>query len=169
MSVKPRMPRKPRTREKHAPTSNDANSLREAAPRIRHLGPGVISLTAPAGRVVSNLPGTLPIKSLTIETHYRLIPPGSPYEFCDEDRSMRYRGEHFTFGKKQRKAIKVMHDAYEHGKSEGLPERWILAQAGLKGSRLYDIFRNSTSSGRRKAWGTLIVRTKRGWYRLNLP
>jgi len=72
----------------------------------------------------------------------------------------------YEFTKLQAACVKVLWDAWEN-KTPVLKEETILDKAGSLGSRLRDVFKEK--KGMNAAWGTMIVSSSKGCFRLREP
>lgn len=80
---------------------------------------------------------------------------------CPDFRSVIWFGEQYDFTTMQAACVRVLWENWERG-TPGMAEITILDKAGSAGDRLRDVF----TKGEHPAWGTMIIRAKKGAYKL---
>jgi hypothetical protein len=78
--------------------------------------------------------------------------------------SVSWYGQAYTFTHQQAAAVKLLWQAWENGTPD-LGQAYLLEKIDSDGSRLRDIFKGK--DGMHPAWGTMIVESKKGVFRLS--
>jgi len=80
--------------------------------------------------------------------------------------SVRWHGQDFTFSHQQAAVVAVLWAAHENGPPD-LSQETLLDKSGSSGARLRDVFKEA--KGMHPAWGTMIVESRKGVFRLSEP
>jgi hypothetical protein len=88
-------------------------------------------------------------------------PPNVEVAHSEDFRSVRWCGRDYNFTPMQASCVRVLWEAWENG-SPVVGQAHIIDRAGSAGSRLQDVF----EKGKHPAWGTLIIKAKKGAFRL---
>ena len=75
-------------------------------------------------------------------------------------------GQDFTFSHQQAAVVRLLWTAYENGTPD-LSQETLLDKSGSSGGRLRDVFKEA--NGMHRAWGTMIVESRKGVFRLSEP
>lgn len=80
--------------------------------------------------------------------------------------SVRWNGQNYTFTHQQAAVARLLWTAYENGTPD-LSQELLLEESGSSGGRLRNVFKEA--GGMHPAWGTMIVESRKGVYRLSEP
>ena len=81
-------------------------------------------------------------------------------------RSVKWYGTEYTFSPTQAACVKILWDHWERG-TPTVGEQTILVEVDSSGDRMRDIFK--TKQDAHPAWGTMIVSSGKGGFRLQEP
>jgi len=129
----------------------------------RHAATVLKVLQAEMSRLGSEIAaGDLPTTSLVGLAVSPAESPNGDFRASPGFRSVRWRGQRYTFSSRQAQAVQILHEAHQSGTPD-VGQDHILEEVESRGRRLRDLFKDHP------AWKRLIVRGKgKGTFRLDI-